>query len=204
MVSASTFLWFTRIEQQPPNPFKDYYEDQMAPVRPGFIRYTIPMQMAGSVSMQTLADLVNSRAFEQDQAQGYYSTKFADRFVAAKDLEQVARDTARYNQVTSTFVGPWWADFGITGAIALSLMWGLVNGLLYRAMVRTGIRMLLLLYAYGSFWLVFAIYLNYWTLHGVWMADVPLLILLGLAAAVRGPLRAARPVFVRGPRRPLA
>lgn len=184
-LSAASALWFIRLDRQPPNDFRSLIQHDLVDERPFGLAATIPAQMFASISLQTLSDLVNSRAYEDVPGEGIYSTKFADRFVAGKDLEAVARDTARYEQVTSTYVGPWYADFGMNGVIILSLAWGVLNGLCYRGMAAGRNAAFLYLYAYATFFLGMAIYLNYWTLHGVWLADVPLLIALPALGAVR-------------------
>ena len=150
-----------------------------------------PRAARGAGSLQTLSDLVDTQAFKDQPGDGYYSTKSLDRFLPSKDLETVTRANARYNQVTSTYLGEIYADAGVGGAVALSAFLGLVNGLLYRWFRRTGGAMPLLLYAYAAFWLVFSIFLGYWTTHGVWLADLPLLVVVGWAMGRRPAERRA-------------
>jgi hypothetical protein len=134
--------------------------------------------MAAAASMYTLADLAATHAHEMDDAPGLYSTKFLDRFIPSGDLEQVTRTTARFGLITTTYVGPWYADFGLVTTVALSLTWGLASGLLWRWWARRPSPLSLLFTAYSAFWLMYAIYLNYWTVHGVWLADVAFMALL--------------------------
>lgn len=176
----STSIWFTRIEQQSPNPFKNYLDNYLVQSRPAALEWTIPLQVAASGSIITLNDTVERKLYETYDGRGLYSTKALDRFIPAKDLEVPVRASSPYGQVTTTFVGPWYADFGLGVTCALALALGVAYGVLYRLFrARPGSVALLVFYAYSAFWLVFAIYLNYWTLHGVWLGDVPLLLLLG-------------------------
>lgn len=199
VVAGSSFLFFARIDQQPANPFKNYLDDHLEESRPGWLRWTIPVQFAEAASMNTLSDLVQSDAFDSTPGEGWFSLKALDRFVKAKDPEEPARRRARFSQVTSTYVGPLYGDFGLVGAIFLSFLGGLAYGLLYRLAVIRRSLTLMVLYAYAAFWLVFASYLNYWTVHGLWLADIPLFVFVGLVAARAraGPQRA--PGFVAEP-----
>ena len=178
LIAGSSTVFFVRVDQQPDNPFKSHLDGELRPGRPYVLQWTIPVQMATAVSFHTLADLTRSHAHELDPTPGLYSTKFADRFVGSKDLETVTRPTAQFQQVTTTYVGPWYADFGLAGAVALSLLFGIINGLAWRWMRHSWSPTAIVLYSYAAFWLVYAIYLNYWTVHGVWMADVPFIVLL--------------------------
>ena len=182
---GATVLWFERLDRQPPGEFRSFVFDELVEERPFGLAATLPVQIFGSISMQTLSDLVNTRAYEDQPGKGYYSTKFADRFVSARDLEGVARENARYYQVTSTYVGPWYADFGMTGVILISICWGLLNGVCYRAMAAARSATFLYLYAYASFFLVMAVYGNYWSVQGVWLADVPVIVALTVAMGIR-------------------
>jgi O-antigen/teichoic acid export membrane protein len=185
LVAISSAIFFIRIEQQDDtgNEFKHHLNQELRPGRPDVLLWTIPVQMAASVSMYTLADLAHSRAFEQDDPPGLYSAKFIDRLIPAGDLEQVTRPTARFSLLTTTYIGPWFADFGFGGVVALSVAWGLAAGLLWRWFCLRPSPLVLLLYAYSAFWLMYAIYLNYWTVHGVWLADVAFLAILTAPAA---------------------
>jgi hypothetical protein len=180
LVAGASAIFFVRVDQQPDNPFKTHLNEELRPTRPEVLHWTIPVQMAASVSMHTLSDLADSHAHEADHSGGLYSTKFLDRFVPSRDLEEVTRPTARFSQVTTTYIGPWYADFGFQGAVALSILWGLASGLLWRWWRRAPSPLTALLYAYGAFWLVYAIYLNYWSVHGVWLADVLFIVVLTL------------------------
>lgn len=183
LVAGASTVFFIRVDQQPDNPFKSHLDVELRPGRPYVLQWTIPVQMATAVSFHTLADLTRSHAHELDTTPGLYSTKFADRFVSSRDLETVTRPTAQFQQVTTTYVGPWYADFGKGGVLALSLLFGAANGIGWRWMRHSWSPTAILLYSYAAFWLVYAIYLNYWTVHGVWMADVPFIVLLTTPAA---------------------
>ena len=176
LLTSASMVFFVRIEQQTDtgNEFKQHLDRELRDSRPDVLAWTIPIQMAASSSMYTLADLAATRSHEMDAAPGLYSTKFVDRLRLSGDLELVARTTARFGLITTTYVGPWYADFGLQGAITLSLAWGMAAGLVWRWWrVRPG-PLNWLLYAYSAFWLMYAIYLNYWVIHGVWLADVAL------------------------------
>lgn len=203
LVAGSSTVFFVRVDQQSDNPFKSHLDTELRPGRPYALQWTIPVQMATSVSFQTLADLTRSHAYELDPTPGLYSTKFADRFVPAKDLETVTRPTAQFQQVTTTYVGPWYADFGLSGVVLLSLLFGAANGLVWRWLRCSWSPTAIVLYSYAAFWLVYAIYLNYWTVHGVWMADVPFLVVLTTPPA-RWLSLWRRGVTLLGPRRPVA
>lgn len=197
-LAFSTSIWFTRIEQQSPNPFKNYLDNYLTESRPAALHWTIPLQVATSGSVITLNDTVERRLYQEYGGRGLYSTKALDRFVPAKDLEVPVRASSPYGQVTTTFVGPWFADFGLAVTCALSLALGLAYGVVYRLFrARPGSVALLVFYAYSAFWLVFAIYLNYWTLHGVWLGDVPLLLLLGWLSAGRREAAPGPPAFAQ-------
>jgi hypothetical protein len=182
LVAAASLIFFIRVDQQHDNPFKQQLNQDLRPSRPEVFHWTIPVQMAASVSMHTLSDLASSHAHELDEGIGLYSTKFLDRFVPSRDLELVTRPTARFTQVTTTYVGPWYADFGLQGAVALSVVWGLLAGLLWRWWRSRPSPLTALMYSYSAFWLVYAIYLNYWSIHGVWLADVVFIVALTLPA----------------------
>ena len=188
-VAFSAAVWFARVDQQSANPFKNYLDNYLVQSRPAPLRWTIPVQLAVAGSMLTLDDLVDTRYYDRSAGDGLYSTKALDRFVPAKDLEVAARASSPYGQVTTTYLGPWYADFGLAATVVLSLVLGLAMGILYRSMrTHPASLTLLLFYGYAAFWLVFDIYLNFWALHGVWLADVPLLLLLATLAARRRPL----------------
>ncbi|MFN0096910.1 MAG: oligosaccharide repeat unit polymerase [Dehalococcoidia bacterium] len=179
IVAASSVLWFARIDQQGPNPFKNYLEGELLHERPAVLQWTIPVQMAASANMLTLGDVVESRALDYDREPGWYSLRFLDRLGPAKDLEIVARDHSRFQQVTTTYLGEFYADFGITGALLYSLVAGGLYGILYRWMRTARSWVPLVLYGYAAFWLVFAVFLGYWATHGVWIIDLPLIVFLG-------------------------
>jgi hypothetical protein len=174
VVAAASVVFFVRLDQQPDvdNEFKQHLDRELKDSRPGVLIWTIPVQVAAASSMYTLADLADTHAFEMDPSPGIYSTKFIDRVRTSGDLEQVTRTTARFSLITSTYVGPWYADFGHQGVITLSIAWGLAVGVLWRWWRTRPAPLSWLLYAYSAFWLFYALYLNYWTVHGVWVADV--------------------------------
>jgi O-antigen/teichoic acid export membrane protein len=201
LLVASTSVWFTRIEQQAPNPFKLYLENYLVESRPEYLRWTIPVQLAAAGSLHTLSDLVETKAHKDYDKPGPFSLRALDRFVPGGDLEQVTRVHARFNQVTSTYLGEFYADFGLTGAFVAAVVLGAVYGLLYRAM-RAGRSLLwVLVYAYAAFWITFSAYLGYWTTHGVWIADLPLLAGVALWVTYAAGKAAPEPVPVPRPLR---
>lgn len=193
IIVAASITWFARIDQQAPNPFRNYLRGELQESRPSYLEWTIPVQIAGSASLNTLADLVETKAFKDHDHDGPYSLHFLDRFVPSADLQDVTRVTARFNQVTSTYLGEFYADFGMLGAVIASFFLGLAYSLLYRLARARGSPAFILVYAYASFWILFSAYLGYWTTHGVWLADVPLLALVGFVAG-RQPVQRQLPV----------
>ncbi len=189
MLAASSALWFRRLDQQADNTFKSYLDNRLAPSRPALLVWTIPLQMSVGSNMLTLGDLVENGALEREAEPGWFSLRFLDRFAASKDLEEVAREHSRFNQVTTTYMGEFYADFGLAGPLVYSVIVGFVYGLLYRWMRASRRLIPALLYAYSANWLVFSIFLGYWATHGVWVVDIPLIVFLGyLLTRARSPV----------------
>ena len=186
---VASSLFFTRIEQQTANPFKTYLDQTLKRNRPASLGFTIPLQMAASASMYTLSDLLNTRAYEREQGDGFFSTRAFDRFFPAKDIEKPAQREARFSQITSTYLAPLYADGGLELTIIASVFGGLAYGLLYRQVRKKMTLFWILFYAYAAFWLIFTIYTNYWATRGLWIVDIPIMGIIGLAG---GRVAAAR------------
>jgi hypothetical protein len=177
-------LFFYRLGEQAPTPFRSYVDEVLRSERPELLHWTIPVQFAAAGSLHTLSDLVDTDALQLDSDPGLYSMHAFDRLFKARDPEAIAFAVARFSQKTPTFLGPLYGDFGVLGAGIFCLFCGVVYGWLYRAGTSRRSPRWLVLYAYTGFWLVFFIYLNFWTHHGVWVPDIPLLV-LGASAAAR-------------------
>ena len=187
---AASSLFFYRSSQHPANAFEQELYDQVLPSTPVVLQPLIPLHIGIATNYEALARVVDYFPQQQEYGHGRYSALGLDLFI--HDARNLGDVTTRLSGpwVTSTTVGPFWADGGFPLVMAGLALIGALSAAAYVLARRTRSLRHCLVAGYFLFLAAFGFYTNLWTQHADWLLVTPLLFIAGTIAETGGvPLR---------------